>query len=84
MTADTETGPFSVSLVVACGSSGSSVGEFTARALILACGRLTEPRIPDVPGLDTFRGPLFHSARWDHDAELRDKVARKFSQYLKK
>ncbi len=51
----------------------TSRGEFTARTLVLACGRLTEPRIPDVPGLDTFRGPMFHSARWDHDADLRGK-----------
>ena len=51
----------------------TSRGEFTARTLVLACGRLTEPRVPDVPGLDTFRGPLFHSARWDHDAELSGK-----------
>jgi cation diffusion facilitator CzcD-associated flavoprotein CzcO len=51
----------------------TSRGEFTARTLVLACGRLTEPRIPLVPGLDTFRGPMFHSARWDADADLRDK-----------
>ncbi|MGI6877301.1 flavin-containing monooxygenase [Microbacterium sp. gxy059] len=36
--------------------------------LILACGRLTEPRIPEIRGLDTFPGPLFHTARWDHAA----------------
>lgn len=41
-----------------------------ADALVLACGRLTEPSIPDVAGLETFPGPLFHSARWDHDADL--------------
>ena len=51
----------------------TSRGMFTARTLVLACGRLTEPRIPDVPGLDTFHGPMFHSARWDHEAELGGK-----------
>jgi cation diffusion facilitator CzcD-associated flavoprotein CzcO len=50
------------------GGSGSDV--IVADALVLACGRLTEPSIPDVPGLATFRGPLFHSARWDHSADL--------------
>ena len=45
-------------------------GEITAEALVLACGRLTEPLIPEVPGLATFPGPLFHSARWDHGADL--------------
>lgn len=38
--------------------------------LVLACGRLTEPTIPRIAGLEQFPGPLFHSARWDHSAEL--------------
>lgn len=41
-----------------------------ADVLVLACGRLTEPSIPRVAGLETFPGPLFHSARWDHSADL--------------
>lgn len=45
-------------------------GEVRARALVLACGRLTEPKIPPIDGLETFPGPLFHSARWDHSADL--------------
>ncbi|WP_322410187.1 NAD(P)/FAD-dependent oxidoreductase [Microbacterium invictum] len=45
-------------------------GDIVAEALVLACGRLTEPLIPEVPGLETFPGPLFHSARWDHTADL--------------
>jgi cation diffusion facilitator CzcD-associated flavoprotein CzcO len=45
-------------------------GTITARALVLACGRLTEPAIPQLAGLETFPGPIFHSARWDHDAPL--------------
>ncbi|WP_456283971.1 flavin-containing monooxygenase [Microbacterium sp. JZ101] len=44
--------------------------EIRARHLVLACGRLTEPRIPDVVGLETFPGPLFHSARWDHTQDV--------------
>ncbi|GAA3662376.1 flavin-containing monooxygenase [Microbacterium marinilacus] len=39
--------------------------------LILACGRLTEPVIPDVPGLDGFPGPVFHSARWDERIRIQ-------------
>jgi cation diffusion facilitator CzcD-associated flavoprotein CzcO len=49
---------------------GTSSGTVLADALVLACGRLTEPSIPDIAGLGTFTGPLFHSARWDHDADL--------------
>lgn len=41
-----------------------------AEYLVLCCGRLTSPRVPQIAGLGTFPGPMFHSARWDHDAEL--------------
>ncbi|SIT86563.1 NAD(P)/FAD-dependent oxidoreductase [Microbacterium sp. RU33B] len=45
-------------------------GDLEAQALVLACGRLTEPTVPDIPGLEGFAGPLFHSARWDHSVKL--------------
>ncbi|MGE0621663.1 MAG: flavin-containing monooxygenase [Pseudomonadales bacterium] len=35
-----------------------------ARFLIAASGSLTEPQLPDYPGIDTFAGELFHTARW--------------------
>lgn len=52
---------------------GTSRGTVLADALVVACGRLTEPSIPDIVGLGTFGGPLFHSARWDHTADLAGK-----------
>lgn len=39
-------------------------GVCTANALIVAAGRLSEPRLPDLPGLDSFDGEVFHSAHW--------------------
>ena len=33
-------------------------------------GGLSEPSIPDIPGLDRFEGTLFHSAQWNHDHDL--------------
>ncbi len=48
----------------------TSRGALTADAVILAAGRLTEPRIPEVPGIDTFAGDLMHSARWRDDVPL--------------
>ncbi len=36
-----------------------------AEVLITACGQLTRASIPDLPGLDRFKGPMFHSAHWD-------------------
>lgn len=44
--------------------------EVEADLLITACGQLTRPSIPDVPGLGNFRGAMFHSAHWDHDHDL--------------
>lgn len=45
----------------------TSRGPLTARVLVTAVGRLSEPRVPDLPGLGTFPGRVFHSARWDRD-----------------
>ncbi|HEX3975051.1 MAG TPA: NAD(P)/FAD-dependent oxidoreductase [Solirubrobacteraceae bacterium] len=42
-----------------------------ADVLILATGQLNRPSIPGLPGLDRFAGHSFHSARWDHDYDLR-------------
>lgn len=50
---------------------GPEPGLLRARSLVLACGRLTEPFIPAIEGLESFPGPLFHTARWDHDAPVR-------------
>ena len=48
-------------------------GAFSARYLTSATGGLSEPAYPDIPGLDTFDGPSFHSARWNHAVDLRGK-----------
>lgn len=42
-------------------------------ALIAAVGQLNRPRLPDIPGIDDFRGPAFHTAEWRHDVELKGK-----------
>lgn len=38
---------------------------FSARFVIAGLGGLSRPALPDLPGLSTFKGPVFHSARWD-------------------
>jgi cation diffusion facilitator CzcD-associated flavoprotein CzcO len=48
----------------------TSRGALTADVVISAAGPLAEPSYPDVPGLDAFPGPVFHSARWDHGRDL--------------
>ncbi len=41
-----------------------------ADAVVFACGQLNRPHVPDLPGIDRFAGPSWHSARWDHDRNL--------------
>jgi cation diffusion facilitator CzcD-associated flavoprotein CzcO len=41
-----------------------------ADIVIAATGVLHHPNLPDIPGLDAFRGACFHSARWDHGVAL--------------
>ncbi|MFF2523771.1 flavin-containing monooxygenase [Streptomyces liangshanensis] len=53
----------------------TSQGDFTADVVVSAGGALSDPRVPDVPGLETFPGEVFHSARWDHGLDLRGKRA---------
>jgi len=48
----------------------TSRGSLTADVLISGTGPLSEPLVPDLPGLETFGGTAFHSARWDHDRDL--------------
>ncbi|MFI8852633.1 flavin-containing monooxygenase [Streptomyces sp. NPDC053499] len=51
----------------------TSAGTLTADVVVSATGPLSEPKLPDVPGLDSFEGKVFHSATWDHDYDLRGK-----------
>lgn len=51
----------------------TTAGEHEADALITACGQLSVPSTPEIPGLDSFAGPAFHTASWDHDVELAGK-----------
>lgn len=46
---------------------------WSARFLVSAIGALHLPSIPDLPGADSFPGPCFHSAEWDHDTSLEEK-----------
>ncbi|MGP2440938.1 flavin-containing monooxygenase [Streptomyces sp. JW3] len=48
-------------------------GRLTADVVVSATGPLSDPKIPDIPGLDSFPGKVFHSARWDHDHDLTGK-----------
>ena len=51
----------------------TSHGPLSARVLVAAPGLLSEPRTPELPGLDRYEGTIFHSARWDHSQDLTGK-----------
>ncbi|KAJ4246070.1 hypothetical protein NW762_013815 [Fusarium torreyae] len=40
--------------------------EFRAEYVYLAAGVLTKPQIPNIPGLLSFSGSIFHTARWNY------------------
>lgn len=46
---------------------------WSARFLVSAIGALHIPSIPNIPGADSFPGPSFHSAQWNHNVSLTGK-----------
>lgn len=52
-------------------ASGQS---YTAHVLISGLGQLNIPSTPNFKGIDRFKGPAFHSARWDHSVDLKGKT----------
>ncbi len=51
----------------------TSEGPLSARFVVSAAGPWNEPNLPEIPGLAEFPGEVFHSARWNHDYDLRGK-----------
>ena len=48
----------------------TSEGTLTADVVVAAPGGLSNPSVPDLPGLDLFAGTVFHSATWNHEHDL--------------
>lgn len=42
----------------------------TARYFVSATGALTDPKMPDIEGVNSFKGKVIHTARWDHQHDL--------------
>ncbi|MEV6830555.1 NAD(P)/FAD-dependent oxidoreductase [Amycolatopsis sp. NPDC051102] len=47
--------------------------EFVAQFLVSGVGGLHIPQIPELPGIENFQGQTWHSARWNHEYDLRGK-----------
>ncbi|MEP9382774.1 NAD(P)/FAD-dependent oxidoreductase [Nocardioides sp. KR10-350] len=58
-------------LVRTAGPNGQAT--YAARTLIAGPGALSEPKLPDIEGIEGFQGEIFHSARWNHDVDLAGK-----------
>ena len=41
--------------------------DIKARFVVLAMGPLNKPKLPGIPGINEFKGKIFHTARWDYD-----------------
>ncbi|KAF2755873.1 FAD/NAD(P)-binding domain-containing protein [Pseudovirgaria hyperparasitica] len=48
------------------GQTGDREVHFKADFVIMAAGVLDRPKLPAVPGIDSFGGDSFHTARWDY------------------
>ncbi len=49
----------------------TSKDTYLAPLLISAAGSFSEPKLPELPGRETFKGKVFHSSRWDHRFEIK-------------
>lgn len=58
-------------LVETEGPTGSTT--YAARTLLSGAGGLSEPKLPEIEGIETFQGEVFHSAQWDHSVDLTGK-----------
>ncbi|MGB0920453.1 MAG: flavin-containing monooxygenase [Alphaproteobacteria bacterium] len=47
----------------------------TARFLLLATGFLSQPKKPDIDGVESFAGKVVHTAEWDHEYDFNGKRA---------
>jgi len=45
-------------------------GTYEGQVLVAGLGPLSEPSLPDIEGIDSFAGTVFHSAQWDHGHDL--------------
>lgn len=66
---DEKTGKWEVKLV---GNDGLETA-LSANFLISAAGLFNAPNMPDIPGIDSFAGTIFHTTQWDHNCDYTGK-----------
>ncbi|KAK7284705.1 hypothetical protein RJT34_19457 [Clitoria ternatea] len=58
--------------VMAKNTASGEVEEFRAKFLVVASGESAEPRVPQVEGLETFKGKVLHSTRYKNGKPFKD------------
>ncbi len=48
--------------------------KFTSKIIVSCSGGLSQPSFPDIKGLETFKGKMFHTAQWENDFDLSNKT----------
>ena len=48
----------------------TNAGALTADMLVAGPGPLSAPKLPEIDGIETFQGTIFHSAEWNHEHSL--------------
>ncbi|TCO52817.1 flavin-containing monooxygenase [Actinocrispum wychmicini] len=51
----------------------TSQGDYTAQVLVAGSGYLSDPVIPNIPGINEFQGKIMHSSKWDHSYDVKDR-----------
>jgi cation diffusion facilitator CzcD-associated flavoprotein CzcO len=53
-----------------------------AKVLVSGVGSLSVPKTCDLPGVETYKGKMFHSAQWDHSFDWKDKDVVVLGRYI--
>lgn len=73
---DEATGKWRVHVSTASGSKDAEFNpeyDITTDFLVSAVGQLNQPKLPEIQGIESFKGKKMHSARWDWSYDLQDK-----------
>ncbi|MGY4290657.1 4-hydroxyacetophenone monooxygenase [Bradyrhizobium sp. LM2.7] len=53
--------------------SAGTTATVSPNMIVFAVGQLNRPKIPEIAGIDSFKGEAFHSARWNHRVKFEGK-----------
>ena len=54
-------------------NSDGTTETLVSEVLVTAVGALNTPKRPDIPGIDSYRGEMFHTAQWKKDVDFTGK-----------